>query len=188
MVAWVEENRGFVEYESQMDSGGNYRPTFVLLGPRWLRHGIGEDYFQAVVGVTFMKSPVVDLAPLAKLSRLEHLDLNGTSKTDFTTLGNLKQLTILRLNDTQIDDLAPLASLTHLEDISLARTRVTDLAPLAKLPALKFLNLSGTPVTDLAPLASIPSLQSSVPFRSDGCRDDQVWELQRALPNCQIIR
>jgi Leucine-rich repeat (LRR) protein len=85
-------------------------------------------------------SRVSVLTPIAHLTKLETLDLNGT----------------------RVDDLAPLRGMTALRELNLRRTHVRDLAPLAGLKKLKKLNLMETSVTDLTPLASIASLEELV--------------------------
>lgn len=78
-------------------------------------------------------APVLDLAPLTALSRLEHLVLRGVRATD----------------------LAPLSSLTALTELTLERTRVRDLRPLTGLPALRHLTIADGLVADATPLAGM---------------------------------
>ncbi len=62
-------------------------------------------------------------------------------------------------------DLTPLAQLKNLSELSLARTDVSDLTSLVVLKKLQRLDLNRTKVTD-----------------------EQIKQLQLALPNCVISR
>ena len=66
-----------------------------------------------------------DLAPLAKLTGLQRLDLDGTGVSDLAPLAKLTGLQRLDLDDTSVCDLAPLAKLTRLHVFGVeARERV----------------------------------------------------------------
>ncbi|MBX9752531.1 MAG: hypothetical protein K5Q68_23285 [Roseococcus sp.] len=99
------------------------------------------------------------LAPLAGLTSLKTLDLEGTGVQELAPLAGLTSLDTLSLNETGVTELAPLASLTRLEWLSLMQTVVTELAPLAGLTRLGTLWLNHTGVTELAPLASLTRLE-----------------------------
>ncbi len=87
---------------------------------------------------------------LHKLWRLERLN---HSVIDIAPLAELTQLKVLSLNGVPISDITPLAELTQLQELDLTATDVADLTPLARLTQLRYLNLSATKVTDLTPLA-----------------------------------
>lgn len=87
--------------------------------------------------------------PMAGLTALQHLALDGTRVADLAPLAGLTALQSLSLDRTPVADLAPLAGLTALQTLSLDRTRVADLAPLAGLTALENLSLDHTRVVDL---------------------------------------
>lgn len=101
-------------------------------------------------------NPIRDLAPLAKMKKLDRLDLGRTQVQSLTPLAELTSLTELALDDAPVSDLSPLANLKKLERLSLQRTRVKDLTPLKGLESLRFLYLQETPAADdtsaLAPL------------------------------------
>ena len=71
----------------------------------------------------------------------------------------------LYLGETEVSDLSPLAGLTNLEEIWLNDTQVSDLSLLAGLENLRRLSIEGTNVTE-----------------------EQIEQLQLALPNCKISR
>ncbi len=102
---------------------------------------------------------VSDLSPLAGITSLQVLWLEGTQVTDLSPLAGITSLQVLSLAGTQVTDLSPLAGITSLQNLSLEGTQVTDLSPLAGITSLEVLLLAGTQVTDLSPLAGITSLE-----------------------------
>ena len=75
---------------------------------------------------------VKDLAPLAKLTKLASLDLDGN----------------------EITDVGPLASVTRLSTLGLSRNQITDITPLAKQTETRYLFLDGNKIADLGPLVA----------------------------------
>jgi hypothetical protein len=69
----------------------------------------------------------------------------------------------VHLDNTQMSDLSPLAEMKNLKELSIFHTQVSDLSPLAELKDLERLKLFNTQVSD-----------------------EQVQQLSRALPNCEI--
>jgi internalin A len=117
-----------------------------------------------------------DLAPLARLTALQTLDISYTQVTDLAPLARLTALQRLDASGTLVSDLRPLARLAALQLLVGSRTRVTDLSPLARLTALHTLDVSRTGVTDLAPLARLTALQTLVVSQT------QVNDLSPLLP------
>jgi len=105
------------------------------------------------------KDSLSDLTPLAKLSALQRLSLDGTQVSNIQPLIGLTALRSLDLDNTQVDDLTPLSELEALQELYLHRTRVSDLTPLTKLSALQYLGLDGTQVSDLTPLSGLTNLR-----------------------------
>src|ERR1700674_3752316 len=66
------------------------------------------------------KSEVADLTPLAGLTNLESITIQGGAIQDLTPLAGLKKLTFLNLSGNQIRNLTPLAGLTSLQHLELA--------------------------------------------------------------------
>lgn len=119
-----------------------------------------------------------DLTALADLHALRHLDLRSTDVGSLAPLARLTQLETLDLSGctevTNIDALAQLEKLTRLE---LAYTRVRKLSPLTNSRALEFVELSGTPVRDLSPLFNLPALRK---VGLHACEVDNVEPLRKA--------
>ncbi len=80
-------------------------------------------------------------------------------------LANLNKLESLYLTDTKVTNLQPLENLSKLESLYCEGARVTDLSPLSKLGKLKYLQLDEKSVSD-----------------------DQVTQLRKVLPNCEIFK
>jgi len=142
-------------------------------GPVWLRELLGDDFFAGVAAVELNRTPVTDaeLVSLQGMPQLQNASLGDTQVTDagLVHLKGLTQLLMLSLDNTQITDagLEHLNGLTELRLLYLHNTQITDagLVYLKELTHLRWLSLANTHVTDKG-----------------------VKELQRALPNCEIIR
>jgi len=179
-VAAITEAGGHVRYDHQPDlftqgrraisAAGVIQPVYEPAGPRWLRRMIGDDYFQDVVEVMFVRGDRVEtvVQSIASLSHLEILHLrNATlSDTGVRHLAALNNLKTLELSGTNISDdgLVHLRRLTHLESLKLDNvTTITDsgISNLANLKALKSLSLEDAVISDgLKYLRELPSLQT----------------------------
>ncbi|MCH8046346.1 MAG: leucine-rich repeat domain-containing protein [Planctomycetes bacterium] len=160
-----EERRSQTWLERQFDDpGGPDDPVGAKI------NYVGFDSLGSTYG---FDDPIVTdagLKYLNALTNLETLNLDGTNITD-AGLEHLKGLTNLRtlyLNDTKVTDLGLvyLEGLTELEYINLWNTNITDagLRHLKGLASLETLLLYRTKVTDAG-----------------------VKNLQKALPNCEIL-
>ena len=110
-----------------------------------------------------------DILPLAEMTSLKKLQLDGNQLTDLSPLEDLIQLEVLHLGgdargNESLQDLSSLAGLTHLKELYLPASSLSDLSPLANLTGLECLALregeahtSG--VTDLSPLAGLTQMR-----------------------------
>jgi hypothetical protein len=203
IVAAIEKLDGWVQYDYQLDSQGDYKPNATPPGPAWLHSLLGDDFFRTVYSVGawgFLVSgrqdrPFrdTDLEFVEGLTTLKVLVLFGTQVSD-AGLANLKGLTRLEelyLDYTHVSDagLDYLKGLTQLKNLDLCGTQVTDagLANLKGLTRLEKLGLSYTHVSDvgldyLKGLTQLKHLSLNRTQVSDG----GVAKLQQALPNCKI--
>lgn len=98
------------------------------------------------------------MAGLAKLPRLQRLDLSGTrlgvSGDALEWVSGLTGLTQLNISNNFIEDLTPLQSLTNLKTLYAAKNMIVDLSPLEQLTSLYDLNLSGNRIESVAPLVA----------------------------------
>ncbi len=96
-----------------------------------------------------------------------------------------QEVPVVDLSRTKVSDLTLLAGLQNLQDLYLIDTPVSDVAPLAKLASLERLWLGNTQVSDPTSLANLTNLQFlSLSHQQVG--EEQIKELQQALPNCTI--
>ena len=139
-----------------------------------------------------------DLRPLKDLPEFERLELIGYEKITDTGLVYLKGLIKLRTLDLdgceKITDagLVHLKEMTNLETLGLSGCeKITDagLVHLKGLTNLQFLFLMKTQITDagLVHLKDLTNLEY-LDLRETPITDSGVAELQKAVPNCEIIR
>ncbi len=127
-----------------------------------------------------------DLAPLATLSGLRRLQLEGTAVRDLAPLRGFA-IESLNLSRTSIADLAPLAALSALDTLWLGNTGITDLGALRNASRLARLDLSHTQITDLAPLADLPALEF-VDLRVAPASESQLEMLRSRRSELIIVR
>ena len=128
-----------------------------------------------------------NLKPLVQLTNLKELNLQATEITDFEPLKELTNLQNLNLNFTELSDLGILKNLTNLQELEIRDTSVSDIESIKGLTNLKMLNLVGTPITSLKSIKSLKNLQSLNIISCKNITNDQVEDLQNALPNLKII-
>ena len=139
-----------------------------------------------------------DLRPLKDLPEFERLELIGYEKITDAGLVYLKGLIKLRTLDLdgceKITDagLVHLKEMTNLETLGLSGCeKITDagLVHLKGLTNLQFLFLMKTQITDagLVHLKDLTNLEY-LDLRETPITDSGVAELQKAVPNCEIIR
>jgi hypothetical protein len=159
-----------------------------------------------------------DVRPLRDLPELRRLDLMQTDVTDSSLAwaGRMPHLRVIWLMNKQLTDagVAHLAGLSELEEIYLSDSRVTGaglaslrhmrrlrllwlgntqvtdagLVHLAELGQLRRLNLVGTRVTGTG-LVHLKGLTGLVDlYLPKGVSDEEVADLQRALPKLKISR
>ncbi|TKJ36730.1 MAG: hypothetical protein CEE38_10520 [Planctomycetes bacterium B3_Pla] len=152
---------------------------------------------------------VIDLEPIAGLSSLRSLFISGAKVSSLEHLLNLKGLLIISVSTGQYRDLSFLANLPSLHELILvggevdnlagiqqgqniealefADTKVANLQLLQGLPRLRRLSFTRTRVNDIAFLKTLTNLEALTLFDTD-LTDEQVAELQKALPELEILR
>lgn len=126
-----------------------------------------------------------DLSPVAKLTSLTHLIVDGTGVSDLHPLAHLTAMQRLSVGNTDVSDLSPLSELTSLQDLDLESTFVSDLTPLRHLTSLDRLVLKETPVSDLSPLSSLTNL-TVVDVEGSQVTAKGAQTLAHRLPKCAI--
>jgi Leucine-rich repeat (LRR) protein len=125
--------------------------------PQWQHTLLDPTAPGYVVGLALRRPERVtddaELAPLADLSELVWLDLDGLPLTDasLSHIAGLKKLERLKLEESTITDagLAHIAHLPKLRVVSIYKTQISDagLEHLAKLPAFEELHSGRTRIT-----------------------------------------
>jgi len=107
----------------------------------------------------------LDLTPIQRLSYLEKLCLSGPSCKDIKPATKLSKLKYLSLSQTQISNYAPLKEMTNLITLELYDINISNLKPLMNLENLQRLYIRNC----------------------NNISDQQVQELQKALPSLMIL-
>lgn len=103
---------------------------------------------------------IVDISPLAGLTKLESLQLGGLVIADLSPVSgmtHLKSLTVF--GGKKLSDLSPLANLAELQALTLNNNAISDVTPLAGLTNLIYLDLQANQITDVSALAGLTNLQ-----------------------------
>jgi len=131
---------------------------------------------------------VSDLKPLSKMKLLKYLECIGTPVDDISPLSELTNIKYLILANTMISDIEPVKKMDNLITLSIDNTQVRDLSPLINLTSLKYLSISGTQVSNLEILEGLQELEILSLSNCPNISEQQVEDLQMALPNLKIER
>lgn len=120
-----------------------------------------ENYFKniadldlSVDGSSEENYPVSSLAPIAVLSNLRSLTLNGQGLRDISILRSLNNLNRLSLDRNQIEDICTLSGLPNLNNLSVANNKLTSISCLSRTPFLAILDARGNSTRLICPLKS----------------------------------
>ncbi len=153
---------------------------------------------------------ISNISALKGLTNLTRLELYNNQISDISPLMGLTELTDLSLSDNRISDIRPLAELTNLEQLSLPSNQISDIGPLSALANLMELYLGSNQISDISVLAGLTNLielyldnndiQDILPLKDlkmlkelnvedcENITDKQVDDLQKALPELEIMR
>ena len=130
---------------TRLEAGGN----------RGITNLTGLEYATNIRSLEFHRNPIVDISPLAHLTKLEGVHLLGCGIVDLSPLRNLENLKGVFLGHNQISDISPLAELTNLTYLHLQSNQIVDFSPLANLVNLRELWIQDNLDTDISPLQGI---------------------------------
>jgi len=105
-------------------------------------------------------SPVRDLTPLARMTRLREFYALGLEAADYSPLSGLPSLEVLELDYCGIDDLSFVKSLTGLTSLTARYNQISDLSPLSGLRQLEELNFYQNEISDPSALSGLQGLTS----------------------------
>lgn len=150
---------------------------------------------------------VKDLEPLKELNNLQELYLYCDPDADLSPLNNLKNLKKLTVMHPDIFSFLMFKDLTNLQEIAttgklrnlealkyfknlktliLDGSSMYDLETLRDMTNLETLSLNHTEITNLEPLSELNNLQFLYLGDCNKIKEEQVKELQKALPNLKI--
>ena len=122
-----------------------------------------------------------DLSGLEQAVNLKELDLGFNPLRDLQPLAGLSELVSLNLDGavTDLQALAPLSRLSGLRRLDLRGNPVGDLRPLRALESLAWVHVGGSRIEDLSPLDGLPGLTVAArddrePPSVDGRQDKQA--------------
>lgn len=127
----------------------------------------GEDFRTDATSLCVERTEMSTLYGLEKFDCLETVQLGRNQIEDLSAFQNThsrESIRVLDLSFNRIEELSPLQALKSLEILDLRSNRIVALGPLMHMSQLKKLDLSGNPL-----------------------EPEQVEELRRALPDCEII-
>ncbi|WP_159883520.1 leucine-rich repeat domain-containing protein [Paenibacillus puerhi] len=117
---------------------------------------------QHAVNVTELFLPnlgISHIGPLAGLTQVGFLGINGNEIADVEPLRQLTSLSRLVISENQIESIEPLSNLHSLTDLLIGNNRIKDVAPLKELP-LRWLVINNNQLEDITPLRDIPTLEN----------------------------
>ena len=124
------------------------------------------EIFEIGLAATEGENLISDLSPLAGLTKLTYLTLEGRSITDLSPLIELTNIEILRLIWTEVTDLSPLKGFSKLKSIWITHTPISDLSPLSGLTNLESLRFFYAKEPSLEPLKGLTRLEKLSAGRS----------------------
>lgn len=158
----------------------------------------------------FWRNKVTDISVLKELTNLTELTLGENNITDINHIKGLKNLTKINLRQNQISDISPIKGLTNLTELALEHNQIRNINPLEDLTNLTELHLGENQIRDISPLKGLTELTKlglevnqindiivlkeltkleNLDIRvCPKITDEQVAELQKALPKLRIVR
>ena len=121
-------------------------------------------------------------------TRVKYLDLGHNDQmTDISFVRYMPDLEVAVLAMGGFSDLSPLADCPKLEYLEIQTSAASDLRPLAGLTNLRHLNIAYIfSLTDITPLYNLTNLERLWIGAYDPVPMDQIEEMQRRAPNCEI--
>ena len=117
------------------------------------------------------------------------LDMSGQGLSDLSFLMQLRDLQTVNLSNNAITNIYYFQyteSWRTLSYLDLSRNFISDIFPVTSLRNLTTLNLSDNQISDITPLYAMTNLRELY-LGGNPLTDEQIFELNAALPNCFIV-
>ena len=118
----------------------------------------GLEHATSLTELRLRNNAIADIEPIARLDKLERLDLQANRFTDLAQLEGLRSLRWLNLLQNNIASIDALPALPALEMLFVDFNNITDITPLAGRSALTRLGFVGNNITDISTLAGLTNL------------------------------
>jgi Leucine-rich repeat (LRR) protein len=118
----------------------------------------GMQYCINVRDIFMTGNLVSDIAPLAGLVEMGHLQMANNNISDIDPLAKLVNLEQLILGGNPVSDISAMAGMARLKDVHLAGCQVVDIGPLEGKTEMLILVLSFNSIADISPLAGMTQM------------------------------
>ena len=148
----------------------------------------------AINGLANLKSlkigfnEISNIEALRGLVNLQELYIESTPISDIEPISNLSNLKLLHLFNTPITELRSIKNLKNIQSFYCSNTKIKDIEPIRNLTNLKRLELQSVDISDINPIKELKYLETFTIFRCQYITDEQIEDLQKALPNLKIQR
>ena len=115
---------------------------------------------QVAPGISVNTNSISDISPLARLTKLQALDLESNSISNISPIEGLTNLQFLALSGNSISNISPLAGLTNLTQLFLGGNSISNISPIEGLTNLQKLYLDYNSISDISPLVANTGLGS----------------------------
>ena len=130
---------------------------------------------------------IKNIDAIASLTNLKELDLGCTQITDIETVAKFTKLEKLHIHASKVRDISPIAKLNNLQTLDIYTTQISDITVLEGLTNIIELQIWNTKIRDISPLKNLKKLKSLALYNVN-TSEDQIAELQKALPDLEILR
>lgn len=123
---------------------------------------------------------------LAKLTKLDSINVSNTRITDIEPLAQLRQLRKIVLTNTSVSDLSPLQPFMDVTYLDISNTQVGDISVINQFKKLTTLRASNTQIKSLNPELLLPNL-SLLYVDNTGLDDDIVKRFIDTNPGSLVV-
>ena len=116
---------------------------------------------------------------------IKNMDISGMDVDDISALADFAELEKLVCGSNRIGNIYVLQYLTRLSYLDLSANEVEDATVLSMLGGLEYLDLSYNNISSLTPLMGLTKLRHLYLY-GNPLTEDQIWELQNVLSDCEI--